>query len=235
MKRPLALIDRVRRVYEALPDARCSNVHSGMARITWSGITLFFTDACRRRATRSRFIGRCSPCGYLRAILANHLIAPCSTRQHPPISNLPSTACWKPSLPQSPASQPSPNRTTLRMAAGAFREWTEPPRPLTKAPSGRSSMVERQLPKLNTRVRFPSPAPAKFLTVRRFFVFEPDATAGCVEGLKRGRSDRIVPLTRVAWATRRFGSYRLLHVAQARTFPSTRHMPAFVRSVFKIM
>lgn len=29
--------------------------------------------------------------------------------------------------------------------------------------SGRSSMVERELPKLYTRVRFPSPAPDKYL------------------------------------------------------------------------
>lgn len=31
--------------------------------------------------------------------------------------------------------------------------------------SGRSSMVERELPKLYTRVRFPSPAPDKYLLV----------------------------------------------------------------------
>src|SRR6185295_6044431 len=54
-----------------------------------------------------------------------------------------------------------------RLAAGAVsanQGWRE-----TRI-RGRSSMVERQLPKLHTRVRFPSPAPSCFAR-RRFAGF----------------------------------------------------------------
>src|SRR5256885_7774449 len=44
----------------------------------------------------------------------------------------------------------------LESSAGYSRE----PKKSQSTGCGRSSMVERQLPKLHTRVRFPSPAPA---------------------------------------------------------------------------
>ena len=60
----------------------------------------------------------------------------------------------------------SPNRMALRWSAleklvGRGRPTTHSQQKRRKpAICGRSSMVERQLPKLHTRVRFPSPAPA---------------------------------------------------------------------------
>src|ERR1700761_2884812 len=49
-----------------------------------------------------------------------------------------------------------------RRLAGPEPAWRMAPSRLIKADGrGRSSMVERQLPKLHTRVRFPSPAPAR--------------------------------------------------------------------------
>ncbi len=56
--------------------------------------------------------------------------------------------------------QPSENPERYRSVQTPFT--TNPVPPIISPPRGCSSMVERQLPKLHTRVRFPSPAPSIF-------------------------------------------------------------------------
>ena len=51
---------------------------------------------------------------------------------------------------------------------------------LSVARRGRSSMVERQLPKLHTRVRFPSPAPFDLTDPRFLFVLRAYARGGSI-------------------------------------------------------
>src|ERR1700736_2330947 len=51
---------------------------------------------------------------------------------------------------------------------------------------GRSSMVERQLPKLHTRVRFPSPAPSRPLLISRRLVLQAVAGAATLVAMPSG-------------------------------------------------
>ena len=60
-----------------------------------------------------------------------------------------------------------PGRAWVPAFAGTTERCLRRGRPIRYMlkPRGRSSMVERQLPKLHTRVRFPSPAPEEFMLV----------------------------------------------------------------------
>ena len=93
---------------------------------------------------------------------------------------------------------------STRPHAGCFG----PPALLSRRHCGRSSMVERKLPKLHTRVRFPSPAPSCFArSALRRIVALLDCEAGCPPKPWRRRAGE----TRAGFgsASQRFARLRL--------------------------